>query len=403
MKFLLKIPWRNPAHPTEGDLRAHLDRQLPGAQQARLEAHLAACQRCQERAKALADRAAGARQRLDSLSPSATFPPLPPRFARARLESRISRKENNLMPSKLFSRAARPAWITLGVIALLLVSLSFQPVRAIAVDFLGLFRIRQVEVVPFNPANLPTNLDDPQFSRLFSEQVEFTATGEVQAASDASQASALAGFPVRLPVSAGEDVKLTVQPGGRLTFHVDLARIRALLKEIGREDILLPDELDGAKIEAELPASVTARIGRCEFTPRVARETGQDPDEAERVWDPQCTLLIQLPSPTVNAPPGLDIAKIGKAYLMMTGMSEQQAEEFSQAVDWATTLVIPVPNYASSQKVQVDGVEGVFIEQSGSRRGNPRYLLIWVKDGRVYALEGQGGQAEALAIVHALE
>ncbi len=307
------------------------------------------------------------------------------------------------MSSKFFSRASRPAWIALAAIALLLVSLAFQPVRAIAVDFLGLFRIQQVAVIPFNPANLPDNLNDPQFSQLFSEDLRFEEIGEAHEAGDASQASALAGFPVRLPSNAGEELQISVQPGGRINFHVDLARIRALLKEIGRDDIVLPDALDGATIDAELPASVTASIGRCEFTPKVARETGQDPDEPERLWDPQCNILIQLPSPTVNTPPGLDIDQIGKAYLMMTGMSAEEAEAFSQTVDWATTLVVPIPDYGSSQKVQVDGVQGVFVEQSRSRVNRPRYLLIWVKEGIVYALEGQGGLGEALALGNTLE
>jgi hypothetical protein len=142
-------------------------------------------------------------------------------------------------------------------------------------------------------------------------------------------------------------------------------------------------------------------MGRCEFTPKVARETGQDPDEPERFWDPS-VIFIQLPSPTVNTPPGLDIDQIGKAYLMMTGMSAEEAEAFSQTVDWATTLVVPIPDYASSQKVQVDGVQGVFVEQSRSRVNRPRYLLIWVKEGIVYALEGQGDQGGP-AIANTLE
>jgi hypothetical protein len=88
---------------------------------------------------------------------------------------------------------------------------------------------------------------------------------------------------------------------------------------------------------------------------------------------------------------------------MMTGMSAEEAETFSQTIDWATTLVVPIPNYAASEKVQVDGVEGVFIEQSRSHTRSPRYLLVWVKEGRVYALEGQGGLSEALALANSLE
>ncbi len=401
MEHFIRSLVPNHSHPTEGELRACHDRQLGAEQQVRVEAHLAACRRCREQAELLSSRAESARKHLGGLE--APFLPLSPHLAHARLESYVSRKENPVMSNKLFSRKARPAWMALAVIAILAIAFTFQPVRALAIDFLGLFRVQQVAVVPFNPANLPSNLSNTQFNQLFSDSFKFEQVGEVQDASSAAQASQKAGFSLRLPSGLSGNPNLTVQPGGKARFHVDLPRIRALLKEIGRQDIVLPDELDGADVAAELPVSVTAVYGSCGYDARVARETGQDPDQQRSFWNPDCHILTQLPSPTISAPPGLDVSQIGKAFLMMTGMTAQQAEDFSRTIDWSTTLVIPIPDYASSQKVSVDGVEGVFVEQSQSQTNHPRYLLMWVKDGTLYALEGQGGLTDALAIAGSMK
>ncbi len=304
------------------------------------------------------------------------------------------------MQQPILSRIPRPVWIFLALFTLLAISLAFQPVRALAIDFLGLFRVQQVAVIPFNPANLPDSLNDPQFEQIFSDNLQIEELGEVQEAGDAAQASELAGFRVRLPAEFDSLTRLTVQPGARATFHVDLPRIRALLKEIGRADIALPDNLNKAEVIAELPVSVTAAYGECKYDTQVGRDADQDPDY---LWQLSCSVLVQVPSPTISAPPGLDIDAIGKAYLMMTGMTAEEAEVFSQTVDWSTTLLIPIPNYASSEKVQVDGVEGVLVQQSPSHSSRPHYVVIWVKDGIVYALQGRGSRAEALRIANSLK
>ena len=54
------------------------------------------------------------------------------------------------------------------------------------------------------------------------------------------------------------------------------------------------------------------------------------------------------------------------------------------------------------QEVAVDGVIGTFLSPS-SPDAWQTYLLFWVKDGLVYALNGEGGLAEALEIVNSLK
>jgi hypothetical protein len=50
----------------------------------------------------------------------------------------------------------------------------------------------------------------------------------------------------------------------------------------------------------------------------------------------------------------------------------------------------------------VDGVQGTFIQPSGESRAD-QYLLMWVKDGVVYALTGPGNLRTALSIADSLK
>ncbi len=84
-------------------------------------------------------------------------------------------------------------------------------------------------------------------------------------------------------------------------------------------------------------------------------------------------------------------------------MSEADAHAFAQTVDWSSTLVIPVPLAgASFRAVPVDGVNGTLIETANQDGSEGHYQLIWVKNGIVYSLEGQGTSSQALAAAASL-
>jgi hypothetical protein len=329
--------------------------------------------------------------------------PLPAKRALAGFQERYLSKENQSMFQRIFAKPYRPAWIGLGIVAILAIALAFPPVQAIANSFLGLFRVQQISVVQINPGDLPEQLgSSSQFEYLIANDVQIDEIGEPVVISDAAEASDLAGIPVRLPAGLEGLSELVVQPGTRVSMQVDLQKVRTLLAEVGREDIILPDALDGALVELELPRPVTASYGECEFDSEAAREAGIDPDDpGQRMLN--CTTLVQMQSPEITAPPGLDVAGLGEAFLVVMGMPEEDAEHFSQQIDWTTTLVLPIPRYGTEYRdVNVDGVNGTLIQQSLEEHA-PQYLLIWVREGVVYALTGSGKISTALDIGNSLE
>ena len=388
-------------HPTEGQLRAFNDGELSETELARLQAHFEICPSCRQHADSLQARAGQVQAVLAVLDPTAADSVASARDARSHFEVYSSTKEKIPMFKKLFAPRFRPLWATLAVVLILVVALGLPPVRAFANDLLGLFRVEQVSAVPFDPLNLPENFsfDQQSITQLMAENLEYELVGKAQEVATTAEASSLAGIPVRLPASSlvVGTPKLSIEPGVKMSFKVDLERIQSILSEAGFGDIEFPEELDGTTVKAELPMIVTTVYSNI-IKSKVA--TDQDPD-AEGGWCPNCTVLVQLASPTLETAEGVDLTAIGKAYLRLTGMSDAEADSFSQTVDWATTLVIPVPNFASRETVSVDGVEGILILQSPD--SDRQYMLIWAKGGIVYALTGYGTKTKALEIANSLK
>jgi len=383
-------------HLSDGEIRAFLDGESAAPE---LATHLEQCPACQERLQALSARRLRLEQQLDGLAVDPARTPLAGSPARQRFEIYMTDKEKTPMLNKIFARPYRPAWITLGVIAVLALSLAFSPVRAIANSFLGLFRVQQITVVQVNPGNLPEQLgSSSQLETFITDSLNVEKFGEEQAAADASEATSLAGFAVRLPSGLEGERILKVQPGGRMTFTVDLPRLQAILDEVGYKDLHLPEELNGATVTVDVPKSVTAMYGDCAADLEAARQEGYSPDSQIAPRLSNCTTLIQMPSPEVNAPPGLNVSQIGEAYLQLLGMTADEARQFASTVDWTSTFVIPIPRTGTtSQTVSVDGVDGTYIQQNLENRTH-QYLLMWVKDGLLYALTGPGKLQDALSL-----
>jgi hypothetical protein len=183
--------------------------------------------------------------------------------------------------------------------------------------------------------------------------------------------------------------QIFVTDDAAFSMTVDRAKAQALLDEAGRGDLVLPESVDGADISVTIPASVSVAYGTCPKPQADSSEgkdtEGQDPDRRY----PDCVILAQIPSPSVNAPADLDINRLAQIGLEFTGMTPEEAAAFTSTVDWTSTLVVPIPSIAATyEQVTVDGVTGTLIQRPSDR--GPEYALLWVKDGIIYAISGLG-------------
>ena len=391
-------------HLDDGQLRAHLDGELDDAS----AKHIGDCIECQRRLSTLETRAGQLEKKLAFLNSSAS--PAAGRTASQALvkfNNRVkAEKEIPLMKRTLYPKF-RPLWMGLAAILIIAAAFSFPSVRAWAGEFLGVFRVRQITVIPIDTTGLSSLSGNAtlgnEIGQLLSNSINVTQKpGNPQPATDAADASKLAGFQVRLPTNQASAPQLSVQGGTAFTIVVNRARAQALLDEAGKSDLQLPASLDGAKIDVKIPAEVSAGYGAC---PNPATASSDNPlntngSPGRRYAD--CVMLVQIPSPTVNTPPNIDLAKLAEIGLQFTGMSPQQAQEFSQNVDWTSSLVIPIPrNAATYQQVSVDGVTGTLIQRPPDDA--PEYALVWVKNGIIYAIGGLGSDsARAIEMANSL-
>jgi hypothetical protein len=98
----------------------------------------------------------------------------------------------------------------------------------------------------------------------------------------------------------------------------------------------------------------------------------------------------------------VDVDELARIGLEFTGMSAEEAAAFTDTVDWASTLVVPIPkNAAIYEQVEVDGVTGTLIQRPAD--DYPQYALLWVKDEIIYAISGLGtGWQQAIDMANSL-
>ena len=378
-------------HLTDGELRAALDGELDDAQ----VQHLDTCTACQARKAQLQSEGQEAAQLLSFLS-SAERPVPNAGKAWNRLSQRMMIRKEYSMFRKLFAfPVVRYASALVLILALVL---AFPSTRALAGELLNLFRVQQVAVVPVDFTGLEQLTGDGVLGNQFTELISNSVTigrepGEPVAAANAAEASQLAGFNVRVPEGTNPS-QIYVSDSAAFTFTVDRAKAQALLDQAGRGDLVLPESVDGAEISVNIPKAVSVGYGTCP-------KPEADSSETEEQRYPDCVILAQIPSPSVSAPTDLDINQLAQIGLEFTGMSAEEAANFTSTVDWTSTLVVPIPsNAANYEQVTVDGVTGTLIGRP-SREGEPTtFALFWVKDEIIYAISGRGtnsGQAVEMA------
>jgi len=241
-------------------------------------------------------------------------------------------------------------------------------------------------------------------AQMISDKVVVTVNEQDQPASDASAATQLAGFPVKLLGSRRDPPKMVVSGAHAINLTVDRSRLQAIFTEAGHPDLVVPQSLEGAAVAVQIPRAVQVQYGACPTpttaTNAIASNVTGPPAASTQFSD--CVRLRQGPSPVVNVPQGLDIEHLAEIGLEVAGMNSTQSHDFLQTVDWKSTLSMTVPRFLRSyQAVKVNGAQGTLLTLAG-RRG-PGYTLIWVKNGIAYSLVGFGDSSQAVDLASSLK
>ncbi len=374
-------------HLNDGVLRAALD----GTITPKERHHLETCLKCQGRQGSVRDQFGSVAHKLSFLSSKTDAVSPPAQGALLHFYDRFRTNKEKPMLKKMFGSPILNAGA--AVLLLLAVIIAIPSTRALANQVLDLFRVQQITVVPIDSTGIEQLTGNGALGKQITELISSSTTVTQQAgapidAANAADASQKAGFTVRLPAGSTPS-RLSVIGGSGANFTIDRAKAQALLNEAGRSDLVLPNSIDGAVISVVIPASVRADYGTCPDP--AASETAQRGSLSRQF--PDCVILSEIPSPTVNTPPNVDVAQLAQIGLEFTGMTSEQAAAFTKNVDWTSTLVVPVPkNAAVYQQVPVDGVTGTLIQRPADDA--PQFVLMWVKDGIVYAIGGLGTNSQ---------
>lgn len=366
-----------------GLLQAYADGALAPAESAAMVQHLAGCAGCQGELAVIRQRSTMVAARLAHLEPSSEDVPDPAREL-VRFRSRAGlpqptlwntiRGDIEMTTKNLFTGRWRPITIGLTALICLAILFSFAPVRQAAADFLGIFRVRKFAVIPVDPAqaqrleSLAQSLEDGTYGK----PTTVREAGKPQPVADAAEASAAAGFAVRVPTALPDGTTLasfTTQHGPALHFEIDRATMQALLSAAGVEGASLPD-VEQITADVDVPMMVAQEYS---------------------VGSSSKLAVVQVPSPEVTMPPEVDPTALGQLGLQALGMPADDARRVAKEIDWTSTVIIPLPtDIGRSQEVTVDGVTGLLLEETRQNRRSGRgSVLVWERDGIIYSIDGE--------------
>ena len=363
-------------HLDQGHLLAYIDRQATLAEQQQISAHLNACQQCQTDLQALQEERQLTGNALSSLAPDSLENPN--KNAALRQMQSALRKEtkpsmlNQFWNNPTFKRVA----YSLGGVALIAGLLAFPSVRAFASNVLSIFRVEGFEVVDVDPDRIEEIVEAVDEDMDFGEH-EVIQQGEVTIVEAPAEAADLAGYQPRSLTGYGDPNSVYVTGQSVMVYRPNVVALRELFSALGLDPELLPEDIDGQ------PFTITM------------------PDSISMSYQDGTLQLMQLPSPTIDAPEGVDMQQLGEAMLQLLGMPPDEAAAVSASIDWTTTLVLPVPTgFGTTREVTVDGTSGILFESSMFAEYDEEALevqmLLWQKNGMIYLIGLAGSDETAL-------
>jgi len=286
--------------------------------------------------------------------------------------------------------AWRPAVAAVAAVAVVAGLFAFPSVRASAQAVLDLFRVRNFAPVSFDPTRFDklrgTARDNP--TEMFGKAEVLQDPGQPVVVPNTAAASARAGIDVREVRDLSGGMRLDsiwVAGAGVARFTASVPRLQDALQTLGINDVTVPANLDGKAVTVHKPPIVVQRYKN----------------------DRRRAVLLQARSPEVELPAGVDLSELAEIGMRILGLDRHEAHQLARSVDWHSTLLVPVPQNASSfRRVEVHGQPGLMVTMregaTKERRGRDGTMVLWSEGDRVYALNGDLDQTDMLAMAESV-
>jgi hypothetical protein len=314
--------------------------------------------------------------------------------ALARLRARVE-AERIVPVTRAASPVRRPAvsaWVKgLSAAATVALVATLLTVSGLAETILTIFEPKQIVAVPITATDLRGAESFERYGTLtWTEQPRPFDVPDVRTAARESGMTVLT--PANLPSGVGAP-RYGVMPKttATFTFSADKARQAAAAQQ--RTPPPMPANIDGSKLFISGGPAVVA------FYDDGTRPTGATGASGASPFTGMPKLVVAQGRPPVVQSDGVTVEQLQSYLLAQPGISPQLAAQIRAIKDPSSTLPVPIPvDMASSKKVTVQGVDGIFVGDSTGLGS----AVIWQKDGIVYGVAGTLTEQEVLAVANSL-
>jgi hypothetical protein len=381
----------------EGKLRAYLDQALPPEEAAQVKKQLADSPEAQATLARLSQERDDVASYLAALAPSAKERSAAPQALR-RLQAQITgpssqfqitdiRERIKTMFKRSFIKRYQPALAILAVVAIIAISFSFAPVRAMARDFLKIFRVQTFRVVQVDREQMDALRDNPNLRGLIDKleaQIKVATDNEPEKVDSLDEAAKLVGYPVAQITALPEDVgepSITVYQEKVVQLQLDKDLLEAIF-EAAEIEVALPDSLNEEPIVVTQPNTVVQKWHQ----------------EDQTILE-----FVQMSAPAVEYPDDLDLNALGVAGLQLLGMSKEEAETLAATIDWANTIILPIPNDSEVMitEISINGANGLlFVNPDEDEDGA---AVTWMKNGMSYFINGDYAAGQTVEMAESVQ
>jgi hypothetical protein len=310
--------------------------------------------------------------------------------ALARLRARV--EAERIAPVSRGPSAPRPlavnVWIKgLAAAATVAVVATVLSLSGLAETILTIFEPKQLVAVPITANDLRGAPSFETYGTLtWTEQPRPYDVPDRGAAARDSGMTVLT--PDKLPAGVGAP-RYGVMPRTTATFTFSAEKARQAAAAQKRTPPPMPANVDGSKLYITGgPAVVAFYDGGAP-----AAASGASP------FSGMPTLIVAQGRPPVVQSDGVTVDQLQSLLLQQPGISPQLAAQIRAIKDPSSTLPIPIPvDMATSKKVTVQGVDGIFVGDSTGLGS----AVIWQKDGIVYGVAGTLTEAQVLMVANSL-
>lgn len=302
----------------------------------------------------------------------------------------IASMEGVPLMQRITGAPRRAAAVGVIIVALMVGVIAFAPVSTLANNFINSLRIQQFaaitvpmdlvgqfdqqakSVTPQDVQSMMTMLQNSKdFSTTFSPK-SLHVGGTVQDAK--TRLGGSIEVPSNLPSGfSGTQPQVFTSDAGSTSFTVDVAKADQLLQKLSLNVQGLPDPTTTPKVTFSVDVPAAAAL---------AYTSGNNH-----------LVVLQMQSPTLNIPSTVDINELRDTILSIPGLPTDMVAQIKAVHDWQHTLIIPVPSGATTAQKTVNGAPALLISDKDGA------VVLWQKDGVLYAVGGNGLSSDAVMSV----